>query len=370
MIKYLDLKAVTALHADEIQAAVRRVVDSGWYLQGQENDAFCREFAQYIGTRHCVGCGNGLDALTLILHAYKTMGVMSDGDEVIVPANTYIATILAITRNNLKPVLVEPRPDTLQIDDSLLEQAVTPRTRAVMIVHLYGRCAYTPLIADVCRRHSLKLIEDNAQAHGCTYGTRHTGALGDAAAHSFYPGKNLGALGDAGGVTTDDDELAAMVRSLGNYGSERKYVFSHTGVNSRMDEMQAAVLRVKLKYLDMENERRRDNALYYIRNIDNPLVKTPSEDYCRSNVFHIFPVMSERRDELMNYLLERGVQTAIHYPIPPHKQKAYADWNAMSLPVTEHIHRCELSLPVSQTLTDSERQRVAELVNTFQPQKR
>lgn len=366
MIKFLDLKAVTALHAEELQAAVRRVVDSGWYLHGDENDRFCRQYAEFIGTRFCVGCGNGLDALTLILRAYKEMGVMKDGDEVIVPANTYIATILAITENRLKPVLVEPRMDTLQIDDSLVEQAVTPRTRAVMIVHLYGRCAYTERIGDICRRHGLKLIEDNAQAHGCRYGDSRTGALGDAAAHSFYPGKNLGALGDAGGITTDDRLLADTVSALGNYGSARRYVFDMQGRNSRMDEIQAAVLSVKLKYLDMENERRRATSRYYIENIDNPAVRTPSMDFWQNSVFHLFPAMSPCRDRLKDYLLEHGVQADIHYPIAPHRQRAYAEWNSMSLPVTERIHREELSLPVSQVVTDEERERIVELINRFE----
>ena len=253
MINYLELRKVTAMHQAEINDAVRRVVEGGWYLQGEENRLFEAEYASYIGTRHCVGCGNGFDSLWLILRAYIEMGVMRSGDEVIVPANTYIASILAITENGLRPVLVEPRADTFQIDDRLVEQAVTPRTKALMIVHLYGRCAYTDRIGDICKRHGLKLLEDNAQAHGCTFGTKRTGSLGDAAGHSFYPGKNLGALGDAGAVTTDDDELAATVRALGNYGSARKYVFGMRGRNSRLDEIQAAVLRVKLKYLDEDN---------------------------------------------------------------------------------------------------------------------
>lgn len=365
MIKYLDLKAITALHADEINAAVRRVIDSGWYLRGDETEAFAREYAQYIGTRHCVCCGNGLDALALILRAYKELGVMHDGDEVLVPANTYIATILAITENRLRPVLVEPRIDTLQIDDSLVEQAITPRTRAVMIVHLYGRCAYTERIGDICRRHGLRLIEDNAQAHGCQYEGRRTGSLGDAAAHSFYPGKNLGALGDAGAVTTDDGALADMVAELGNYGSARRYVFDRRGRNSRMDELQAAVLRVKLRYLDSDNARRRSTARFYIDNISNPLVNVPSVEYWQGSVFHIFPVLSPRRDELRAFLLAHGVQADTHYPIPPHRQRAYAEWNAMRLPVTERIHREELSLPVSQVVSDDERSRIAWLMNRF-----
>lgn len=365
MIKYLDLKAVTNLHEEEILHAVDDVVRSGWYLRSEANERFERDYANYIGTRHCISCGNGLDSLTLILRAYKEMGVMSDGDEVIVPANTYIATILAITDNGLRPVLVEPRLDTLQIDDSLIEQAITPRTRAVMIVHLYGRCAYTERIGELCHSYGLRLIEDNAQAHGCTYHGKRTGALGDAAGHSFYPGKNLGALGDAGGVTTDDDELADTIRALANYGSSRRYVFDMVGRNSRMDEIQAAVLDVKLKYLDEENQRRRDNAHYYIQHISNPAVSVPSEDYWQNSVFHIFPLLSPRRDELKQYLLDNGVQTDIHYPIPPHKQQAYKEWNEMSLPITERIHREELSLPVSQVVTDEEREKVVELINKF-----
>lgn len=365
MIKYLDLKAVTNLHEEEILHAVDDVVRSGWYLRSEANERFERDYANYIGTRHCISCGNGLDSLTLILRAYKEMGVMSDGDEVIVPANTYIATILAITDNGLRPVLVEPRLDTLQIDDSLIEQAITPRTRAVMIVHLYGRCAYTERIGELCHSYGLRLIEDNAQAHGCTYQGKRTGALGDAAGHSFYPGKNLGALGDAGGVTTDDDELADTIRALANYGSSRRYVFDMVGRNSRMDEIQAAVLDVKLKYLDEENQRRRDNAHYYIQHISNPAVSVPSDDYWQNSVFHIFPLLSPRRDELKQYLLDNGVQTDIHYPIPPHKQQAYKEWNERSLPITERIHREELSLPVSQVVTDEERDKVVELINKF-----
>lgn len=365
MIKYLDLKAVTNLHEEEILHAVDDVVRSGWYLRSEANERFERDYANYIGTRHCISCGNGLDSLTLILRAYKEMGVMSDGDEVIVPANTYIATILAITDNGLRPVLVEPRLDTLQIDDSLIEQAITPRTRVVMIVHLYGRCAYTERIGELCHSYGLRLIEDNAQAHGCTYQGKRTGALGDAAGHSFYPGKNLGALGDAGGVTTDDDELADTIRALANYGSSRRYVFDMVGRNSRMDEIQAAVLDVKLKYLDEENQRRRDNAHYYIQHISNPAVSVPSEDYWQNSVFHIFPLLSPRRDELKQYLLDNGVQTDIHYPIPPHKQQAYKEWNERSLPITERIHREELSLPVSQVVTDEEREKMVELINKF-----
>lgn len=365
MIKFLDLKAVTAMHADEISAAVQRVVNSGWYLQGNENKAFAEEYARYIGTRYCVGCGNGLDALTLILRAYKEMGRLHDGDEVIVPANTYIATILAITENNLTPVLVEPRIDTFQIDDNLIERAITSRTHAIMIVHLYGQCAYTERINEICHNHNLLLIEDNAQAHGCRYNDRLTGSLGNAAAHSFYPGKNLGALGDGGAVTTDDEELANMIGALGNYGSERKYVFQYKGRNSRLDEIQAAVLRVKLKYLDVDNALRRNIAMQYIEHIDNPLLTLPSTDYCHRSVHHIFPVLCNERERLQQHLLNQGIQTMIHYPIPPHRQQCYADMGLMSLPITERIHREELSLPLNPTLQQEEIERIIEAANSF-----
>lgn len=365
MIKFLDLKAVTAMHADEISAAVQRVVNSGWYLQGNENKAFAEEYARYIGTRHCVGCGNGLDALTLILRAYKEMGRLHDGDEVIVPANTYIATILAITENNLTPVLVEPRIDTFQIDDNLIERAITSRTRAIMIVHLYGLCAYTERINEICHNHNLLLIEDNAQAHGCRYNDRLTGSLGNAAAHSFYPGKNLGALGDGGAVTTDDEELANIVGALGNYGSERKYVFKYKGRNSRLDEIQAAVLRVKLKYLDADNALRRSIAMQYIEHIDNPLLTLPSTDYCHRSVHHIFPVLCSEREHLQQHLLNQGIQTMIHYPIPPHRQQCYADMGLLSLPITERIHSEELSFPLNPTLQQEEIERIIEAANSF-----
>ncbi len=365
MIKFLDLKAVMAMHADEISAAVQRVVNSGWYLQGNENKAFAEEYARYIGTRYCVGCGNGLDALTLILRAYKEMGRLHDGDEVIVPANTYIATILAITENNLTPVLVEPRIDTFQIDDRQIERAITSRTHAIMIVHLYGLCAYTERINEICHNHNLLLIEDNAQAHGCRYNDRLTGSLGNAAAHSFYPGKNLGALGDGGAVTTDDEELANMIGALGNYGSERKYVFKYKGRNSRLDEIQAAVLRVKLKYLDADNALRRNIAMQYIEHIDNPLLTLPSTDYCHRSVHHIFPVLCSERERLQQHLLNQGIQTMIHYPIPPHRQQCYADISLLSLPITERIHSEELSLPLNPTLQQEEIERIIEAANSF-----
>lgn len=378
MIKYLDLKKVTERHAGEISKAVSRVVNSGWYLQGEAVAGFEADYARYIGTRHCVGCGNGLDALTLILRAYIETGALREGDEVIVPANTYIASILAITENNLVPVFVEPDIRTLQIDDSRIEEAITGRTRAVMIVHLYGRLAYTGRIGEICRRHGLKLIEDNAQAHGLVCGgqqeppagetavrAKRTGALGDAAGHSFYPGKNLGALGDAGAVTTDDAELAECIRALANYGSSRKYVFRYRGRNSRLDEIQAAVLSVKLRSLDEENAARRAVARRYIEETDNPLLTVPDMEYWRNSVFHIFPVLCGQRDRLCGYLSENGVQTVIHYPIPPHRQQCYDRWAGLSLPVTERIHDEELSIPCNQILSKEETDTIINLLNGF-----
>lgn len=365
MIKFLDLQKVTAKYADEIHQAVNKVVDSGWYLQGEELNKFEFDFARYIGTNYCVGVGNGLDALEWILRAYIEMGVMKSGDEVIVPANTFIATILAISANGLTPVLVEPNYDTLEIDENQIEKAITFRTKAIMIVHLYGRCAYTEKIGRLCKKYHLKLIEDNAQAHGCSFNGKHTGSLGDAAAHSFYPGKNLGAFGDAGAVTTNDEQLASTIRSLANYGSTRKYVFKYIGRNSRLDEIQAAVLDVKLRHLEEDNNHRQQIAAYYYDHIDNHLVRLPLRLKDENNVYHIFPILSEKRDELQAYLKAHDVQTLIHYPIPPHKQECYKSWNNWNLPVTERIHHEELSLPISPVLTLEEAKIVTEAINSF-----
>lgn len=366
MIPFLSLKDVTNLHGAEINEAVTRVVNSGWYLQGKENERFEVNYSKFVGTDYTIGCANGLDALIWIFRAYIEMGVMKPGDEVIVPANTYIATILAITENDLVPVLVEPKLNTLQLDDDLIEAAITPKTKAIALVHLYGRIAYTEKIGEICKKYNLKLVEDCAQSHGCLYSDgRMTGNLGDAAGHSFYPGKNLGALGDGGAVTTNDPELAAAVRALANYGSSKKYVFKYTGRNSRLDEIQAAVLDVKLKYLVEDNAHRKEVAKYYIENINNPLIILPDTLPYESNAFHLFPILCEKRDELQKYLEDNGVGTVIHYPIPPHKQECYKEWNDISLPITEYIADHELSLPIGPTITKSEVATVVELLNNF-----
>lgn len=364
------------MHGDEIRAAARRVIDSGWYLQGKENEAFEQHYAEYIGTKYCIGCANGLDALIWIWRAYIELGVMQPGDEVILPANTYIATHLGITENGLVPVCVEPNPHTLEIDDSLIEQHITPRTKAICIVHLYGRNACTQKILDLCEKYNLKLVEDNAQAHGCFWrqpGGRlvHTGAIGDAAGHSFYPGKNLGALGDAGAVTTNDPELAAAVRALANYGSQRKYVFKYAGRNSRLDEIQAAILDVKLKYLDEDIRKRQEVAAYYYAHINNPLIELPERLDDAHNVYHLFPVIVKdgKRDALHDYLAEKEIGTVIHYPIAPHKQECYAReaWNVpqLCLPITEHLADAELSLPISPCMSKEQMEWVVKCVNDF-----
>ena len=372
-IPFLSLKDVTALHAEEINEAVRRVVDSGWYLQGEENERFEKHYSEFVGTRYTVGCANGLDALIWIFRAYIEMGIMKVGDEVIVPANTYIATILAITENRLVPVLVEPKPNTLEIDDEKIEAAITPRTKAITIVHLYGRIAYTGIIGELCKKYNLKLIEDCAQSHGCkSFDGRVTGSIGDAAGHSFYPGKNLGALGDGGAVTTNDSELASIIRALANYGSQKKYVFKYAGRNSRLDEIQAAVLDVKLKYLTEDNAHRKEVAHYYYEHINNPLISLPDLLPDEQNVYHLFPIIvkgKQNRDCLHDYLEEKGVGTVCHYPIAPHKQECYANeiWNIpqLSLPITERLADEELSLPIGPAIKMEEVAEVVKLINRF-----
>lgn len=365
MIKNLDLKEMTSKYQDELRVAVNRVVESGWYLQGKENESFEKEYAEYIGIDYCIGVGNGLDALRLIMRAYIELGVMCQGDEIIVPANTYIATILAITDNGLKAVLVEPDITTYQIDSNKIEEAITDRTKGIMIVHLYGQCAYNEVIARICKKYDLKLMEDNAQAHGCLFNGRKTGSLGDAAAHSFYPTKNMGAFGDAGAVTTNDSELAKLIRTLANYGSSKKYVFDYQGLNSRLDEIHAAVLNVKLKHIDEDNSYRKVVARYYINHINHPEIILPIINDWSAHVFHIFTLRTQFRDELQTYFLENGVQTVIHYPIPPHKQACYKEWNSFSLPITELIHEQELSLPMSPVISESDYMRVVELINNW-----
>ena len=371
-IPFLSLKSITAKYASEIHEAARRVIDSGWYLQGVENERFEENYAKYIGSKYCIGCANGLDALIWIFRAYIELGVMKPGDEVIVPANTYIATILSITENGLVPVLVEPNPNSLQIDDNLIEERITSRTKAICIVHLYGRLAYTEKIAELCKKYNLKLVEDNAQAHGCTYKGIKTGNLGDATGHSFYPGKNLGALGDGGAVTTNDELLAKTIRTLANYGSQKKYVFQYTGRNSRLDEIQAAILNVKLAHLDEDLKERQKVAAYYYENINNPLITLPERLDDENNVYHLFPIIvkgKENRDRLQTYLAENEIGTVCHYPIAPHKQECYAKetWNTpqLSLPITERLADEELSLPMSPCMTDEEMKRVVVVINEW-----
>lgn len=371
-IPFLSLKDVTALHGAEINEAVSRVVNGGWYLQGAENEKFEKDFSVFIGAKHCVGCANGLDALIWIFRAYIEMGVMQPGDEVIVPANTYIATILAITENGLVPVLVEPKPNTLEIDDDLIESHITSNTKAIAIVHLYGRIAYTNKIGELCKKYNLKLVEDCAQSHGCKFEDgRMTGNLGDAAGFSFYPGKNLGALGDGGAMVTNDEELAKAVRALANYGSQKKYVFKYAGRNSRLDEVQAAVLDVKLKYLVEDNAHRKEVAHYYYEHINNPLITLPDLLPDEQNAYHLFPIVVSdgKRDALHDYLAENGVGTVCHYPIAPHKQECYSKetWNVpqLSLPITERLADEELSIPIGPTISMDEVKEVVKLINSF-----
>lgn len=365
MIPFLSLKDINQPRAEEILDVVKQVVESGWYLHGKFTKQFEHNYSSYIGVKHTIGVANGLDALRLILRAYMDLGVMKTGDEIIVPANTYIASVLAITENHLKPVFVEPDPLTFQIDSTRIEQAIGSKTKAIMIVHLYGRCAYTNTIADLCKKYNLKLVEDNAQAHGCLFNDSKTGSLGDAAGHSFYPGKNLGALGDAGAITTDNDELAHVISAIANYGSSVKYVCDYKGLNSRLDEIQAAILDVKLKYLNHEIAARKAVAKRYMNEINNEKLFIPALSDWDSHVFHLFPVLVEQRNHFQQYLTDNDIQTLIHYPIPPHKQKCYAEYAHLSFPITERIHDQELSLPMSPTLKDEEITKIIEVINKW-----
>lgn len=388
MIKFLDLQKITASFQPELSQAIDRVVKRGWFLLGEEVAAFEKEYAEFIGTKHCIGVANGLDALRLILKAYIELGIMQEGDEVIVPANTYIASILAITDNRLKPVLVEPDIKTYNLDISLIEQHITPRTRAIMVVHLYGQACWSLQLEEIAKKYNLKIIEDNAQATGALVHHKNstakpetrnttpinylrTGSFGNASGHSFYPGKNLGALGDGGAVTTNDDVLASVIRALANYGSTKKYVCDYQGLNSRLDEIQVAILRVKLTRLDVDNQRRLEIAKYYLENIINNAIILPSplsslrSPLPSSHVFHLFVIRHPRRDHLQQYLTSHGIQTLIHYPIPPHKQLAYKEWNILSFPITEQIHNEVLSLPISPVMTDEEVKEVVGVLNSF-----
>lgn len=366
MIKFLDLQKINGQYADELKKAAAEVIDSGWYLNGAFNEKFENELRGLTGSPHAVAVANGLDALRLILRAYIETGVMQEGDEVIVPANTYIASVLAITDNRLKPVLVEPSLETYNIDIDKIEAAITPKTKAVMVVHLYGRAVWSEKLEEIAKKHNLKIIEDNAQAIGAEYNGVKTGNLGDAAGFSFYPGKNLGALGDSGGVTAKDPEIARVVRAIANYGSSKKYVNDYMGLNSRMDEIQAAFLSVKAGHLAEENDRRREIADYYLDTIKNDKIILPRKPRNPlEHVYHLFVIRTENRDALQKHLEERGIQTLIHYPVPPHKQKCYKGWNHLSLPVTELLHRQVLSLPISPVLTDEEAKQIVNAVNEY-----
>ena len=365
MIKFLDLKKITQKNVEEIKLAVNRVIDSGWYIQGNEVEEFEKNFSSYCGVDHAIGVANGLDALRLIFRSYLEMGIMQEGDEIIVPANTYIASILAISDNRLTPVLVEPDLNTYNIDSSKIEEAITAKTKAIMIVHLYGQCAYNERIKQICEKHSLKLIEDNAQAQGALYNGKPTGSLGDASGTSFYPGKNLGAFGDAGAVTTNDPILADMIRMLANYGSKVKYVNDYAGLNSRLDEIQAAILNVKLKYLEADTLIRRKIATKFLTEIKNQKITLPQVLTNEGHVWHLFVIRTDNRVKLQEYLSQNGIQTLIHYPIPPHKQRAYNQMNELSYPISEKIHKEVLSIPMSQVLTDNEIDKVVLTLNRY-----
>lgn len=366
MIKFLDLQKINLQYQEEIEAKLVQVFRSGWYLMGGELAAFEKNLAQYIGTEHAIGVANGLDALRLILRAYIEMGVMSPGDEIIVPSNTYIASILAISDNGLVPVLVEPDISNYNIDISKIEEKITSKTKGVLIVHLYGRTVFSDELQQLAKKHNLKIIEDNAQAIGAEWNGKKTGNLGDASGFSFYPGKNLGALGDAGAITTNDEELAKTIRALANYGSNQKYVNIYQGLNSRLDEIQAGILDIKLKYIDDENDIRRSIAKRFISEISNTKIILPENpENEKEHVWHLFVIRTESRGTLQAYLSENGVQTLIHYPIPPHKQQAYKDWNDLSFPISEKIHDEALSLPMSPVMGEEEITKIIELLNNF-----
>lgn len=361
MIKFLDLKKINNRYREEIDSRIKDILDKGWYLQGEENENFTKNFANFCGTKFALGVANGLDALNLIIKAYG----FGNGDEIIVPANTYIATILAISENGCIPILVEPDIKTYNINPDSIEEKITTKTKAIMVVHLYGQAVQMEKIWKIAKKYNLKIIEDSAQAHGAIYQENRTGNIGDASGFSFYPGKNLGCIGDGGAVTTNDEELFNKIKAIANYGSDRKYHHIYKGVNSRLDEIQAAVLDVKLKHLDSDNNKRREISKYYRENIKNSKIILPETYDEKSHVWHIFAVRTHNRDEFQKYLTEKGIQTIIHYPTPPHKQGAYKEWNNLSFPITEEIHNTILSLPISPVMTDSEIEKVVEVVNEY-----
>jgi len=365
MIPFLDLKASNAQYRNELVDACTRVIDSGWYIGGSELEQFEQQFANYCGTKYAIGVANGLDALILTLRAWKELGKLKDGDEVIVPSNTYIASILAISANNLAPILVEPCVDSFNIDPKKIEAAITSRTKAILPVHLYGQLADMPAIMDIAKRHELLVLEDSAQAHGASLNGKRAGSWGDASGFSFYPGKNLGALGDGGAITTSDHDLAGTIRALGNYGSYKKYENIYKGVNSRLDEIQAAMLRVKLSHLDTEIAKRRTVATAYIEGINNKDIVLPSQSE-NSHVWHLFVIRSKERKALQSYLESQGIQTLIHYPIPPHQQQAYEEWSHLSYPISEQIHDQVVSLPIGPTITKQQVDKVINAINLFQ----
>ena len=370
MISFLDLKNINQQYRQQLIEACTRVIDSGWYIGGTELEQFEQNFAKYCGTQYAIGVANGLDALILTLRAWKELGKLQDGDEVIVPSNTYIASILAISANQLKPVLVEPNPNTFNLDPAKIEAALTEKTKVILPVHLYGQLADMPKIMQIAKQLNLLVLEDSAQSHGAQIQGKKAGNWGDASGFSFYPGKNLGALGDAGAVTTNDAELATMLKALRNYGSHEKYKNLVPGVNSRLDEIQAAMLDVKLKYLDQETQHRRHIASLYLNGIKNPLIQLPlmhinAETY-EQHVWHLFVIRTNQREALQQYLLNHGVQTLIHYPIPPHKQQAYKEWNNLSYPISEQIHDEVLSLPMGPSLSAVDAERIIALCNQFQ----
>ncbi len=365
MIKFLDLQKINAQYEQELKEAANRVIDSGWYLMGKELETFEQNYAKFCGAKFALGVANGLDALRLIFKAYIEMGVMKKGDEVIVPANTYIASVLAISDNGLIPVFVEPNINTYNLDVTKIEEAISKRTKAILTVHLYGQNSIDEKMLAICKKHHLKLVEDSAQSHGATWGGKVMGSIGDAAGHSFYPGKNLGALGDAGAVTTSDETLAKTIEALRNYGSHKKYENIYQGLNSRLDEIQAAFLNVKLKYIKKDILERRRVANYYLENIKNPAIILPEVLNEEGHVWHLFVIRTPKRDDLQKHMNDNGIQTLIHYPIPPHKQLAYKEYNNLSFPITEQIHSEVLSLPISQVLSKEEINKIVNLINRF-----